>query len=303
LTKIKVQHAVVPKLTPIEQVQTRGVTMQAKTILSIIGVNQNDDDLHSAIELCRASKAHLSVLVTALAAPPIGGYGEVTSTAWLEERERQTGALRRKVAATKTILQADDISFEVGRLFTEYGWAENEIGQLARYVDLTLIGGGFLTQDDMRQEILNGALFQSPAPILLVPKGYPASLRPKTVLIGWDSRNEASLTVRAAMEQLTAADNVCVAMVDPSATIGSNGEEPGADVATFLARHGIRVSVDVLPSGGRAVADVLRQHAIDIGAELIVMGAYGHSRMREWLFGGTTRSMLEQTPVPLMMTR
>ncbi len=277
--------------------------MQAKTILSVIGVDQNDDDLHSAIELCRGAKAHLSVLVTALAAPPIGGYGEVTSTVWLEERERQTEGLGRKVEAVKAVLKADDISFDVNSLFTEYGWAENEIGERARYADLTLIGGGFLTHDDMRQEILNGALFQSPAPLLLVPKGYAVSLRPKTVLIAWDSRNEASLAVRAAMEQLTAADNVCVAIVDPSATIGRNGEEPGADVATFLARHGVRVSVDILPSGGRVVADVLRQHAVDIGAELIVMGAYGHSRVREWIFGGTTRSMLEQAPVPLMMTR
>ena len=277
--------------------------MQAKTILSVIGVDQDDADLHSAIELCREAKAHLSVLVTALAAPPIGGYGEVTSTVWIEERERQTEDLRRKVSATKTILQADDISFDVTSLFTEYGWAENEIGDRARYVDLTLIGGGFLAHDDMRSEILNGALFRSPAPILLVPKGHAASLRPKTVLVAWDSRNEASMAVRAAMEQLMVADSVCVTMVDPSATVGSNGEEPGADVAAFLARHGIRVSVDVLPSGGRAVADVLRQHAIDIGAELIVMGAYGHSRVREWIFGGTTRSMLEQTPVPLMMTR
>ncbi len=277
--------------------------MQAKTILSIIAVNQNDDDLHSAIELCRASRAHLSVLVTALAAPPIGGYGEVTSTVWIEERERETEQLSRKVAATKTILQSDDISFDVASLFTEYGWAENEIGERARYVDLTLIGGGFLARDDMRREILNGALFQSPAPILVVPKGHAASLRPKTVLIAWDSRNEASQAVRAAMEQLTGADNVCVAIVDPDASIRSNGEEPGADVAAFLARHGIRVFVDVLPSGGRTVVEVLRQHAIDIGAELIVMGAYGHSRVREWIFGGVTRSMLEQAPVPLMMTR
>lgn len=277
--------------------------MQAKTILSIIGVNQNDDDLHSAIELCRASKAHLSVLVTALAAPPIGGYGEVTSTVWIEERERETEQLSLKVAAAKTILQSDDVSFDVDSLFTEYGWAENEIGERARYVDLTLIGGGFLAQEDMRREILNGALFQSPAPILIVPKGQTASLRPKTVLIAWDSRNEASHAVRAAMEQLTAAENVCVAIVDPFASAHSNGEEPGADVAAFLARHGIRVSVDVLPSAGRAVVDVLRQHAIDIGAELIVMGAYGHSRVREWIFGGVTRSMLEQAPVSLLMTR
>jgi nucleotide-binding universal stress UspA family protein len=277
--------------------------MQVKTILSVIGADQNDDDLRSAIELCSAAEAHLSVLITVLAIPPIGGNGEVVSTVWVEEREREMEVLDRKVASAKTLLQSSGISFDVDSLFTESGWADNEIGERARYVDLTLIGGGLLAKDDMRWPILNGALFQSPSPLLLVPKGYSASLRPSTVLVAWDSRNEASQAVRAAMEQLTGAVNVCVAIVDPYASIRSNGEEPGADVAAFLARHGVRVSVDVLASGGRSVADVLRQHATDIGAELIVMGAYGHSRMREWIFGGVTRSMLETTPVPLLMTR
>jgi len=279
------------------------MTMQAKTILSIVGSNQNDDDLRSAIEVCRGAGAHLSVLVTALAAPPVGGYGEVTSTVWAEEREREMETLGKKVASAKALLQSSDISFDVDSLFTEYGWVDNELGERARYADLTLIGGGLLADDDMRWRILNGALFQSPAPILIVPKGYSASLRPSTVLVAWDSGNEASQAVRAAMEQLTDAANVHVAIVDPYASIRSNGEEPGADVATFLARHGVRVSVDVLASGGRTIADVLRQHAVDVGAELIVMGAYGHSRMREWIFGGVTRSMLERPPVPLMMTR
>lgn len=277
--------------------------MQVKTILSVIGVRQNDDDLRSAIELCRTAEAHLSVLVTSLAIAPVGGYGEVTSVAWVEERERETEALDRRVAAVKTLLQASGISFDVDSIFTEYGWVDNEIGERARYVDLTLIGGGLLAEDDMRSGILNGALFQSPAPILVVPKGCSASLRPGKVLVAWDSRNEASQAVRAAMEQLKAAANVSVALVDPYASTRSNGEEPGADVAAFLARHGVRVSVDVLASGGRSVSDVLRQHAVDIGAELIVMGAYGHSRVREWIFGGVTRSMLETSPVPLLMTR
>ncbi|AYG63586.1 universal stress protein [Rhizobium jaguaris] len=277
--------------------------MQAKTILSIIGVNQNDEDLRAAIELCRAAGAHLSVLLTALAIPPIGGYGEVSSSAWAEERERQLEKLGQQVVAAKTLLQSSDISFDVNDLFTEYGWVDNEIGERARYADLTLIGGGLLAEDDMRWRILDGALFQSPAPILVVPKAYAASLRPRTVLLAWNSRNEASHAVRAAMDQLTGADNVHVVIVDPHASIRSNGEEPGADIAAFLARHGVRVSVDILASGGRTVAEVLRQHARDTAADLIVMGAYGHSRMREWIFGGTTRSMLETTPVPLMMTR
>ncbi|WFU11471.1 universal stress protein (plasmid) [Rhizobium sp. CB3090] len=277
--------------------------MRAKTVLSIIGINQDNEDLRSAIELCRAAGAHLSVLVTALAIAPVGGYGEISSSAWAEERERELQKLGQQAETAKNLLQSSDISFDVDSLFTEYGWIENEIGERARYADLTLVGGGLLAQDDMRWRILNGALFHSPAPILVVPKGRLASLQPRVVLVAWDSRNEASHAVRAAMEQLTTAKNVHVAIVDPHASTRGNGEEPGADIAAFLARHGVHISVDILAGGGRTTADVLRQHAVDIGAELIVLGAYGHSRMRERIFGGTTRSMLEATPVPLMMTR
>ncbi|UWU23638.1 universal stress protein (plasmid) [Rhizobium sp. CB3060] len=277
--------------------------MRAKTVLSIIGINQDNADLRSAIELCRAAGAHLSVLVTALAIAPVGGYGEVSSSAWAEEREREVQSLSQQVATAKTLLQSSNISFDVDSLLTEYGWVDNEIGERARYADLTLVGGGLLAQNDMRWRVLDGALFHSSAPILITPRGRVATLQPRVVLVAWDSRNEASQAVRAAMEQLTAAENVHVVIVDPRASTRGNGEEPGADIAAFLARHGVNVSVDILAGGGRTVAEVLRQHAVDISAELIVMGAYGHSRMRERIFGGTTRSMLEDAPVPLMMTR
>jgi nucleotide-binding universal stress UspA family protein len=80
-----------------------------------------------------------------------------------------------------------------------------------------------------------------------------------------------------------------------------DGAEPGADIAAYLARHGLTVTVDQLAGGGRPVADVLKQHATDIGADLIVMGAYSHSRIRERIFGGVTRSFIEGARLPVLM--
>jgi nucleotide-binding universal stress UspA family protein len=90
-------------------------------------------------------------------------------------------------------------------------------------------------------------------------------------------------------------------MVDPSAALRASGEEPGADIAAYLARHGINVTVDTLPSAGRSVVQVLQQHAVDVASDVIVMGAYGHSRLRELVFGGVTRSMLEAARPPVLM--
>lgn len=92
-----------------------------------------------------------------------------------------------------------------------------------------------------------------------------------------------------------------VTLVDPTAIGSASGREPGAEIASYLARHGVNVIVDRLPSMGRPVADVLKLHARDIGADMIVMGAYGHSRLRERLFGGVTKSMIEQCDVPVLM--
>jgi nucleotide-binding universal stress UspA family protein len=81
------------------------------------------------------------------------------------------------------------------------------------------------------------------------------------------------------------------------------GAEPGADAAAYLVRHGAKVTIDRLPSSNHSVAEMLRQHAVDSSSELLVMGAYGHSRLRERIFGGVTKSMLEDPRLPILMAR
>jgi nucleotide-binding universal stress UspA family protein len=102
---------------------------------------------------------------------------------------------------------------------------------------------------------------------------------------------------------LSNAGEVRLALVDPVEGGSGHGAEPGADVAAHLARHSARVSVDRLPSSGNSVASVLRRHATDMSADLLVMGAYGHSRLRERIFGGVTQSMLEEHSVRILMAR
>jgi len=109
--------------------------------------------------------------------------------------------------------------------------------------------------------------------------------------------------VRESLEMLRSADQVTVAVVDPEPGLLGHGEEPGADLAAYLARHGAKVTVDRLPREGRTTADVLRRHVVDTAADLLVLGAYGHSRLRDWILGGVTRSMVAEPPVPVFMAR
>jgi nucleotide-binding universal stress UspA family protein len=122
-------------------------------------------------------------------------------------------------------------------------------------------------------------------------------------MVAWDSSLEAARAVREALDMLVAADDVRLVLVDPVAGESGQGAEPGADAAAYLARHGVKVAVDRLPSSGQSVAAVLSRHAADMDAELMVMGAYGHSRLRERIFGGVTRSILDEPPLPIFMAR
>ncbi|MDK1373873.1 MULTISPECIES: universal stress protein [unclassified Sinorhizobium] len=277
--------------------------MPFKTILTVTGVDGSDSDLQTAADLCGQAGAHLSVLVVAMAPPPPIGEYATASTIWLEQRDRDREKLEASVNHARETVSRAEISFEIDGIYAEAGTADREIGHRALYADLVLIGPSVLDQADFKRQVINGSLFQATRPILLNPTGSKPSLRPKTVLLAWDSRAEAARAACEALELMAKATSVHVTLVDPEAVRGENGEEPGADIAAYLARHGINVTVDQLPSAGRPVASVLQQHAVDIAADMIVMGAYGHSRVRELIFGGVTRTMLDDAVIPILMAR
>ena len=279
--------------------------MPFKTILTATGPEIGwQGDLKLAVDLCQQAEAHLSVLVMALAAPPpIGEYAVVVSDGWMQERQADQRRLKARTEEISAFVAANPVSGDVVSDYAEVGWADEMVGRRARYADLTLAGPELLASETLRQKVVEGALFWSGKPLLLVPEGAQPTLNPKRVLVAWDTRIEATRAVREALELLAAADEVRLAIVDPIEGERSHGEEPGADVATFLARHGVKVTVDRLPSENHSVADVLRRHAVDTEAEMLVMGAYGHSRLRERIFGGVTRSMLENPPLPVFLAR
>ncbi|MBE1202801.1 universal stress protein [Aminobacter carboxidus] len=276
--------------------------MPFKTILTVTGTHRGDNDIKLATKLCEEVGAHLSVLAVALAAPPpIGDYAAPISDTWMEERRADLEQLEKRTAAVSHLLASSAISADITNAYAEIGWADEIIGRRARYADLTLIGPELLSDGTLKDKTIEGALFSSGKPMLLVPEGSKPTLQPRKVMIAWDSRVEASRAVREAIHMLTAADDVRLILVDPVEGESHQGAEPGADVATYLARHGAKVMVERLPSSGQSVAEVLKRHAADMSADLVVMGAYGHSRLRERLFGGVTKSILNDLSMPVFM--
>ncbi|TIT94290.1 MAG: universal stress protein [Mesorhizobium sp.] len=278
--------------------------MPFKTLLTVTGPDHGDHDLKLAAGLCEEINAHLSVLVLLIAAPPSGGgYAAVVSPAWLAEREAGIEMLESRSSAVSKILSESPVSADLSSDYPEQSWADEVIGRRARYADLTIVGPEMLASHVLKEKVIAGGLFASGKPVLLVPKGARGTLKPKRVLVAWDASLEASRAVREPLDILAGANEVRIVMIDPIEDERHHGAEPGADVATYLSRHGVKVMVDRLPSSNHSIAEVLRQHAVDTGAELMVMGAYGHSRLRERIFGGVTMSMLEEPGLPILMAR
>lgn len=277
--------------------------MAYKTVLNVTGLDHGDRDLKRAVELCGPSGAHLSVLVLAVAAPPPMGDATMVADAWVGERQTDLARLEERVASITTLLAGSALPADVASDYPELSSVDDVVGLRARYTDLVVVGPELLQREVLRSKVVEGTLFSSGRPVLLIPEKARPTLNPKRVLVAWDSSLEATRAVRESLDMLAGADDVRLVLVDPVAGEIGQGAEPGADAAAYLARHGVKVTVDRLPSSGHTITGVLSRHATDISADLIVMGAYGHSRLRERIFGGVTRSMLEEPPLPILMAR
>jgi nucleotide-binding universal stress UspA family protein len=278
--------------------------MSWKTILCPISPETPDRFVRQAAELAYEAEAHLSLLVTVLAAPPpIGKYAALISDAWLEERDRDNGILLEKFNSVNSVLANTTASADVDRLYCEAGAADTEIGARALYADLVLVGDEEMLGRDLRRGAIDGALFHASRPVLLAAADRALSLAPRRVVLAWDSGPDAAAAAREAIPVMKTARDVHVLMVDPTDGSQDQGEVPGADIATYLARHGIQITIDRLEGRGRPIAAVLGQRAAELSADLIVMGAYGHSRLRERMFGGVTQSMIEAAETPILLAR
>src|SRR5258706_410475 len=137
----------------------------------------------------------------------------------------------------------------------------------------------------------------------LVPPPRSTASRVRRILVGWNAGREAVRAVADALPLLVRAAAVEVLVIDPERHRADHGQEPGADIARYLARHGARVEVRRLSSKGEDLGRLLLAQAAAFGADLLVMGAYGHSHLNEWIFGGVTRRVLREAGLPVLMSR
>jgi nucleotide-binding universal stress UspA family protein len=139
-------------------------------------------------------------------------------------------------------------------------------------------------------------------PVLVVPYIGTFTSIGARVLVAWNATREATRAVADAMPFLQKAAAVTVIAVNPRSGPAGHGDIPGADIALHLARHGVKARAESIAADDIAIADILLSRASDIGADLLVMGCYGHSRIRELVIGGVTRQILQEMTLPVLMS-
>lgn len=267
----------------------------------VITLEGDQPALAAAGEIASATGARAAALIVAVHLASVyaeegHAFSEVLADIAKGSRS-EAGRERAKLAAW---LEQAPHDFEVRDVTVEGAVDEHEVLAYARVADLVVLARAD-AHDRARRAILEQVLFRSGRPVLLTP-GAPSRERSwRRIVIGWNARPEAVRSVAAAMPLLERADEVVVATVDARPSRAGHGEGPGRDVAAHLARHHVNVTVRNLDSLGRTEAKALLDEAIAFDADLLVLGAYGHSRAREMLFGGVTRELLVASPIPLFL--
>lgn len=192
-----------------------------------------------------------------------------------------------------------------GEWRTGGGFASREATLHARYCDLAIVGQAASDLADQTMPPLQPEelVLGSGRPVLVTPHSWKPGKVGRHILLAWNARREAARAANDALPLLSRADAVTVVVVNPEPwVLPPHGEQPGADIALHLARHSVKSNVLVAEVPGAETGAVLRSKCRELGADLLVMGAYGHSRTRERVLGGVTRDILARMEIPVLMS-
>jgi nucleotide-binding universal stress UspA family protein len=280
--------------------------MALRSILVHLDAGENTPArVAAAAALALEHQAHLVGLApTGWVMMPADWSGTVGTAGYVEAamevlREQAEGCIRRFEQQAKS-LGVESIESRV-----EASDAGTAVALHARYCDLTVVTqvepGRWMTTE--APQLPQQVMMNSGRPLLVLPyASAPASPLAKQVLVGWDASREAARALADALPLLQRARNVQVAVFEaPQEVDPRHGELPGADIGLWLARHDVRVDVARVPTEV-PVGEALLSRAADTQADLIVVGGYGHSRFRETVLGGVTRTLLRSSPVPVLMS-
>jgi nucleotide-binding universal stress UspA family protein len=230
---------------------------------------------------------------------PDGTLGGIPADLIELQREENSRAARTAVERFETAAKAAGVSSETRTLDASFGGAPALFGQIARRFDIAVVGQAQRERGASEELMIEGALFESGRPVIVVPyiQKRPATLG--RVVMCWDGGRLSARAIADAMPFLTRAKAVDILIV---AEEHKNDEITGANMTEHLARHGVTANVKRVARGEVTIDAAILDYVADSGAEFMVMGGYGHSRLREFILGGVTRGILNAMTIPVLMS-
>jgi nucleotide-binding universal stress UspA family protein len=288
------------------------MNMSYKSILTVVtNPATAEASVSAAAHMALGFDAHLEVMALGVDQSQVGyayiGAGAVLTEFSLERAEADARAAAD--AATAVLAGMDPtLRYSVETVVAEMGSLTAVVGNAASFVDLVVQCRPYNGQQNYKAEaIVEAALFEGRAAVLIIPEtliGKTNKLKylatPRRVLLAWNQSSEALAAAKRALPLLKQADLVDVTVVDPPAR-GPERSDPGGLLCQYLVRHGVKAQVSVLAKTMPKISDVLARHVLEEGCDMMVMGAYGHSRLREAVLGGATRAVLETATIPVLM--
>lgn len=277
-----------------------------KTLLTVVtDAARAKATITAAARLALAHDAHLDILALGVDRTQLGysyiGTGAIVLQASLDRSEQDA---REIEAACKAALVEQDptLRWSMESVVAQLGSLSDLVAQRARFADLVVLPRPY--DKDLGSEaeaVIEAALFEGQAPVIVVPKtGVGQADAPRRIVLAWNQSAEAMTATRRALPLLQQADVVVITVIDPP-NHGAERSDPGGLLCQMLVRHGVKAEVSVLAKALPRVSDILARQVRDQAADLLVMGAYSHSRFREAILGGATRDLLEQAEVPVFL--
>lgn len=275
--------------------------MKFTDILAIVASAKADEHVIAAAEqLASQTDGKITGLLVGWLPPvSLAMEGWAVSPVWGDVVQDSKKQLAAELERVKERLDRTGRSAGVESELLELSAGRIVTGLRGRHTDISVVGR---PRADFGQAIVEGPLFESGRPVLVIPPTWKPRQIGKSVLVCWKPTREAARALADADHFLTTANLVTVATIDAQPSEDGYGPRPGIDITAHLARRGVKAQLANLDSMGRTEVAAIQEHALAVDADLIVMGGYGHSRMSEFIFGGMTRDMLKTATVPVLMS-
>jgi nucleotide-binding universal stress UspA family protein len=270
-------------------------------VVNLTGAAPQEFAADYAISLAQLFDAHIAG-VGFIYEPVIPGtvLGGIPTDLIEAQREENTKAAKAATGRFEAAAGRAGLSAEVRILDASVAGAADLFGRIARRFDLAVVGQARPKEGASEELLIEGALFESGRPVVVVPFVQTQGATLERVLVCWDGSRPATRAIADALPFLRRAKAIDIVAV--SGERGKGSELVGTNMARHLARHGLAVELKRVSAGNVDVPSAIKAQVAETGADFMVMGGYGHSRLREFILGGVTRTVLTSSTIPVLMS-